>query len=77
MEVNSTVYESVEGVVLTDGYVVTRIVLRTALANDDVTSYTLLTAENLNAKSLSCALTTFLELPTPFLCAIMLFLLSF
>ena len=61
MEVNSTVYESVEGVVLTNGNIVTRIVLCTALANDDVTSQTLLTAENLDAKSLSCALTTVLR----------------
>ena len=53
MEVYGTIYERVESVVLTDGYVVTRIVLRTTLANDDVTSYTLLTAENLNAKSLT------------------------
>jgi hypothetical protein len=54
VEVHGTVYECVERIVLTDGNVATRIVLRTALANDDVTSYALLTAENLNAESLSC-----------------------
>ena len=58
MEVYGTVYESVESVVLTDGNVVTWVVLSTALANDDVTSYALLTAEDINAESLSCAITT-------------------
>ena len=61
MEVNGTIYESVESVVLTNGNVVTRIVLSTTLANDNVTSNTLLTTEDLDAKSLSCALTTVLR----------------
>ena len=53
--------KSVERIVLTNGNVVTCVVLRTTLANDDVTSYTLLTAKNLNTQSLSCALTTVLR----------------
>ena len=61
MELNSTINECEQSVILTDGHVVARIVLRTALANDDVTSHALLTAENLNAESLSCALTTVLR----------------
>ena len=61
MELNSTVNEGEKRIVLTDGNVLTRIMLRTTLANDDVTSYTLLTAKNLNTQSLSCALTTVLR----------------
>lgn len=53
VEVDRSVNQSIQRVVLTDSHVVTRIVLRTALANDDVTSYALLTAEDLNAESLS------------------------
>ena len=61
VELNGSVDECKQSVILTDGHVVTRIVLRTALANDDVTSHALLTSENLDAESLSCALATVLR----------------
>jgi len=61
VELNGSVDECKQSVILTDGHVVTRIVLRTALANDDVTSQALLTSENLDAESLSCALATVLR----------------
>ena len=77
MELNCSVDKCIQRVVLTDCYVVAGIVLRAALANDDVTSNALLTAENLDTKSLSCALTTVLRTTYTFLCAIMLFLLRF
>ncbi len=54
MELYGTVYECVEGIILTNSNVVTRIVLCTTLTNDDVASQTLLTAENLDAQSLCC-----------------------
>lgn len=54
VELNSTINQSIECIILTHSNVVTCIVLRTTLANDDITCNTLLTAENLNAKSLSC-----------------------
>ena len=56
VEVNRSVNKCIKRVVLADSHVVTRVVLRAALANDDVTSQALLTAEDLNAESLSCAL---------------------
>ena len=67
MELYSTINECEQGVILTDGHVVAGIVLRTALANDDVACETLLTAENLNAESLSSALTTVLRTTYTFL----------
>ena len=54
VEVDSTVNERIQRVVLTDCYVVARVVLRAALTNDNVTSHALLTTEDLDAKSLSC-----------------------
>ena len=54
MEVYCSINERIQRVVLTDGNVVTRIVLSTTLANNNVTSYALLTTEDLDAKSLSC-----------------------
>jgi hypothetical protein len=54
VELYSTINESEQCVVLTDCYVVARVVLRAALTNDNVTSYALLTTEDLDAKSLSC-----------------------
>lgn len=53
VELYRSVNKCIQRIVLTDSHVVTRVVLRTALANDDVTSHTLLTAEDLNAESLS------------------------
>ena len=54
VELNSTIAESIERIILTHGNIVACIVLRATLANDDVTCNNLLTAENLNTKSLSC-----------------------
>lgn len=54
VEVNGTVYESVERVVLTNSYILAWVVLCTTLTNDDVTGNALLTTEDLDAKSLSC-----------------------
>ena len=54
VELNSTINERIERVVLTDSHVVARIVLCAALANDDVARDALLSTENLDAKSLSC-----------------------
>ena len=54
VELNSSVDECVKRIVLTDSYVVAGIVLCATLANDDVTSNALLTAENLDTQSLSC-----------------------
>ena len=61
MEIDSTIYESVERIVLTDGNVITRIVLCAALAHNDVACQALLTAKNLNAQSLGSALATILR----------------
>ena len=49
VELNSSVDECVERVVLTHSNIVASIVLRATLTNDDVTSYNLLTAKNLHA----------------------------
>ena len=46
-----TVYQREEGVILTHTYVVTRIVNRTSLTNDDVACFSELTTEKFNAKS--------------------------
>ncbi|SEV80244.1 hypothetical protein SAMN04487850_0048 [Prevotella aff. ruminicola Tc2-24] len=54
VELNSSINESVKRIVLTNSYVVTGVVLGTALANNDVACETLLTTEDLDAKSLSC-----------------------
>ena len=54
VELNCSIAESVQRIVLTHSHVVACIVLRATLANDDVTSNNLLTSENLYAKSLSC-----------------------
>ena len=61
MELNRSVDECIQRVVLTDSYVVARVVLGAALANDDVAGYALLTAENLDAQSLGCALAAVLR----------------
>ena len=49
VEIHCSIYECVEGVVLTDTYIFTWVVTCTALANDDVACYTLLSTPNLNA----------------------------
>lgn len=49
LEVYHAIYESVEGVVLTDSHVLARMVLRTALTHDDVACNAGLTTPNLNA----------------------------
>ena len=54
MELNSTINQSIQRVVLTHSHIVACVVLRATLTNDDVACYALLTTENLNAKSLSC-----------------------
>jgi hypothetical protein len=46
-----TVYQCKEGVILTHTYIVTRIVNRTSLTNDDVACFSELTTEKFNAKS--------------------------
>ena len=46
-----TVNQREEGVILTHTYVVTRIVNRTSLTNDDVACFSELTTEKFNAKS--------------------------
>lgn len=48
VEVYHTVNESIQGVVLADTHVLTRVVLGAALANDDVAGDTLLTTPDLN-----------------------------
>ena len=50
-EYHCTVYQRKEGVILTHTYVVTRIVNRTSLTNDDVACFSELTTEKFNAKS--------------------------
>ena len=50
-EDDRSVDKRVEGVVLTDTYTYTWVVLRTTLTYDDVTSLSVLTAEELNTKS--------------------------
>ena len=49
MERYNTVNESEQSMIFTHTYVLTRIVYSTTLANDDVTSYAVLTTPNLNA----------------------------
>lgn len=49
VEVNHAVYQCVESVILTDTYVISRVVSCTTLANDDVAGDNLLTTPNLNA----------------------------
>ena len=48
-EVYDSVSKSIKSIILTDTYIQTRIVLCTALANDDVACDNLLTTPNLNA----------------------------
>ena len=48
VEIYHTVNESIQGVVLADTHVLTRVVLCAALANDDVAGNTLLTTPDLN-----------------------------
>ena len=60
-----------ERVVLADADIVARVVHRTALADEDVARFGNLTAEEFYSQSLSDS-RPFLELPTPFLCAISL-----
>ena len=52
-EDNRSVDKRVEGVVLTDTYTCTWVVLRTTLTYDDVTSLSVLTTEELYPKSLA------------------------
>lgn len=51
MEVHYTVNKCIECVVLANTYVLTGIVLRTTLANDDVTSLSKFTSEELETES--------------------------
>ena len=53
MELNRSIDECIQRIILTDSNVIARIVLCSALANDDVACDTLLATEDLNAKSLS------------------------
>ena len=48
VEVHHTVYEGVEGVVLADTYILTWVVLRATLANDDVAGNHTLATPNLH-----------------------------
>ena len=69
VEVDRSVNQRVQRVVLTNSHVVTWVVLGATLANDDVTSHALLTAEDLDAQSLSSRLTTVLRTTyTLFMC---------
>ena len=52
-ELYGTIYECIEGVVLTHSNISAGIVTSTALANDDVACNTLFSAEDLDAQSLS------------------------
>lgn len=52
-EDDRTIDEGIERVVLADTYACTWVVLRTTLAYDDVTSLSVLTTEELYAKSLA------------------------
>lgn len=52
-EIHRAIDEREERVVLADSHVVAWVVLRAALANDDVACNALLATENLDAKSLS------------------------
>jgi len=61
VEVHCAVDESIQSVILTNSNAVTRIVLRAALANDDVAGLHLLATPDFHAKSLSCALATVLR----------------
>ena len=54
MELYRSVNECIEGVVLTHTNIVTGVVLRATLANNNVACNNLLATENLNAESLSC-----------------------
>ena len=51
-EVHNTVNKCEERIVFTDAHVLAGVVFRATLTNDDVTSSNLLSAINLNAKSL-------------------------
>ena len=54
VELNRSVNKCIQRVVLTNSHVVTRVVLRAALANNDVACNALLTTKDLHAESLSC-----------------------
>ena len=54
VEIHHAIYESVEGVVLTYAYIGAGVVLRAALANDDVTCDHFLATPNLHTESLRC-----------------------
>ncbi len=72
-ELDGTVYQCEQRVILTDTHVLTRVVNGASLANDDVAGLSELTTEKLHTESLALRLTRpFFELPTPFLCAMFL-----
>ena len=48
LEVNDTVSQSIEGIILTHSYVLARIVTSATLTNDDVACDALLATKNLN-----------------------------
>ena len=52
VEIHNAVNESVQGVVLADTHILTRVVLCATLANDDVGGDNLLSTPNLNTSSL-------------------------
>ncbi len=61
MEIDGTVNQSIERIVLANGNAIARVVLGATLANDDVAGYTLLATPDLHAKSLGCTLAAVLR----------------
>ncbi len=71
MEIYGSVYQCVECVVLANTYILARVVLRAALANDDVACNGFLATPNLNTKSLCCRFASVLRTTyTFFMCHI-------
>ena len=77
MEIDCSVNKCIKSVILTHSNIVACVVLRTTLTNDNVTSNNLLTAKNLDTKSLSCALAAVLRTTYTFLMCHNVFLLRF
>ena len=73
---NAAINQSVQGVIAADADALTRMDVGAALTDQNVAGQNKLTGAALNADALGLGITAVLGEPTPFLCAIVLNLLS-
>lgn len=75
LELYGSVNQCIQGIILADTYILTRIMTSTALTYNHITSDALLTTEYLYTESLCCRLTTVLRTADTFFMCHFLFLL--